>query len=196
MKDAFDIIYIFSPTYAFDDKWRAVPKKKVKHFAKYSDAILGGLLKGMDEKNIVRVRQGKRKLRPLFLFDDCGAEGIKHINQDNPFDRMIILARHLNYSVIISAQKMTMVSPNTRINQDVVMLFPSTNKIQLDSIYAEYGFGTPNSFRATLEYVWEEPYSFFTIVTQGPKTRYYKNVNSEIHFRSERRAIRTHAPTA
>lgn len=169
----FEEIYVFSPTFWLDGKWRNVEIDKSRVFTELKLEILAAI--------ISRIKKDPHKKR-LLVLDDCGAEDdIRKSGHKNEIDKMAFLAFHLNCSIIYCAQNKTSLSTPTRHNADGIVVFEPDNQEQLKEIYKEFGVGTIKEFNQLVDHATREPFDFLFIKRQGPKRQYYRNFTHRLN---------------
>lgn len=166
----FDDVYMFCPTYD-SNQWNLIKFNR------------GHVMRTYSEKRLLRIlnENKKRQRRILIIFSDCGAQDIKKPgNYRNPLDDAQMNARHYNCSFIFEAQNLASLSTPTRQNADGVVVYETTNSVEVDELYKYYGCGDRNQFRRILRLATKENYSFLFIYRQGPKQHYFVKFHSLI----------------
>ena len=123
------------------------------------DATLSPFLNGeyytpSSEKDLneyVQIASNDPALRTLLIVDDCAA----FIKRGDELCKLCTRYRHLNMSVIITAQYFMLLPPVIRTNTSICILFKIANDIELSKIIAEF----KNSFGSRLEEAYNSVFS-------------------------------------
>jgi hypothetical protein len=123
-KGIFDDIFIFSPTFHTDAKWKSIniPNDE-KIFDKYSDD---------DLQSIIDFQREEENLNNnvLIIFDDC----VGQFNKKSLINHFITRTRHENISCIFSVQYTKGLSPTIRANLTSIVVFNNVKKEEVSKI--------------------------------------------------------------
>jgi len=97
--------------------------------------------------------------------------------RNNKVGKILLKHRHLNLSIIFTAQKVNIVSRLVRANMTNIAIFKSLNKDELEDLNKTIDIDK-DEFRSLLEYATKDPYNFLFINVLKPK--FYKNFNEEL----------------
>ena len=163
----FDNVFVFCPTYYYQPIWHTIALDQNKIFTEYTDKTLAEITSSIS----------KCSGSNLIIFDDCGAEKIKHSNYKNPLDELVFNCRHigLGTSMIFTCQNLTQLSTSIRNNSEGVIIFETSNKYEKKMLYTNFGIGSEKDFAKLLNYCTRnEPHSFMFINKQTHPFSYHK----------------------
>jgi hypothetical protein len=105
-KRYFDEVVIYCGTMDSAQYWEKLPHKNVVVLHEWNPQEFYDYTKQLEEDQEKRKEKGKRMLNVCILFDDMAAESIsKRIaGRNSPLERLMLICRHLNCSVIILTQ--------------------------------------------------------------------------------------------
>jgi hypothetical protein len=163
-------IIIMSPTYWSDDVWKAIrrrcPQEKISYDS-FSEPIIREIYNFMSAE-----RQEGRYT--LLVVDDMTREMRKGPNDDAEkiYDRIVANNRHLNCTLIQSAQMVVHVAPEMRKNWDNVMMWKPINADELKHRYQVCGSMSMSQFESLLRYCSQQDHHFLYIKRLGTR-RYF-----------------------
>ena len=182
----FDKVYIFSPSLATskEDRLKSVPKAQ-----KYTT---------LNEENLQKVYeeiegQGERV---LLLMDDVVNDITKNSGVLPLLNKMMMNRRHLcgqdedgegcGLSMWLTTQVFNKVPRALRATADYHIIFKSTNKKELDTIFDEIILVPRNLFDDITKYVFDDKHNFLLIDTnESYENMYHKNLNKRLVFNKE-----------
>jgi hypothetical protein len=172
----FDVIYIFNRCRDSDDVWRGLEGEKrpvVEIHNDYLDEEVAEVIKEIEEVQEEQREMKKRPVNVLFVFDDCLYSGvIKKGGQKSSFNELIINRRHLNASVIFTAQNYMGLEPGMRTNNVSAVAIMGLNDRELKLISNEHngGLATEEQIAKMYQKVKErDPFGFLVINYQRPR---------------------------
>lgn len=179
----FHRIYVFSPTVHIDTKWRRLNLPKEHKFATVTHKDIIDIMLTQYTRLILWRKQGLDDPRVLVIFEDCGAEAeMRGHLYANPVDELMFNCRHLKISVWFSVQNMVSLSVPTRTNMDGMILFQTTNYLQIQTVYKEWGHGALKDFKALMENCTSGKFEFLFINRQGPAIEYFRTFKYRLHI--------------
>ena len=174
----YDEIYVFSPNIEIDDMWKGL--NITKKLSKFDRAFITKTMKA--QRSDIKTKGVHRSKKILFIFDDFAAE--KGIMKSSTLARIYMIFRHYNCSVVQLTQKYKAPSHTIRTNSSSVIVFNTSNGMELESILEEQKnlLLTTNEFRELFDSVTSSsPYAFLTIAHfEKDKTRMYRKNLSEV----------------
>lgn len=189
----FDRIYVFSPTWARDDKTGrcGIPDDQIYEDAEYYPEILQEIIATQAEEI---EEDGKENCEHvLLIFSDlAGAKGVFGSNK-GIMNKLAFNLRHYNISLIIDTQSLRQINSAFRDNFSGICIFGGiTNRLEIGKIYEEYlGDFTKDEANALLEYVFHDSrFNFLFINFQKDKnSRYFKNFNQLVINRKNNKLL-------
>lgn len=175
-KKFFDVIYIFNRCRDSDDVWRGLEGEKRPVVEIHNDYDDEELAKVISEAEDIQEEQRELKKRPvniLFVFDDCLYSGvIKKGGQKSAFNELIINRRHLNASVIFTAQNYIGLEPGQRTSNVSAVCVMGLNDRELKLISGEHngGLATEEQIGKMYKHIKDkDPFGFLVINYQKPR---------------------------
>jgi len=182
----FDKVFIFSPSLATSkiDRLKSIPKEQ-----KYSELNEENLQKVYDEIE----GQGERI---LLLLDDVVNDITKNSGVVPLLNKMMMNRRHLcgtdedgegcGLSMWLTTQVFNKVPRALRATADYHIIFKSTNKKELDTIFDEIVLVPRKLFDDITKYVFDDKHNFLLIDTNESYDKmYHKNLNKRLVFSEE-----------
>ena len=182
----FDKIYVFSPSLATakDDRLKSVPNER-----KYTELNEENLQKVYDEIE----GQGERV---LLLCDDVVNDVKKNAGVLNLLNKMMMNRRHIcgrdddgegcGLSMWFTSQIFNKLPRSLRASADYHIIFKSTNKKELDTIFDEIILVPRPIFDAMAKYVFDDKHNFLLIDTnESYENMYHKNLNKRLVFNKD-----------
>lgn len=178
-KGFFDNIFLVSPTSTGDKKFEKLLKEldqDGKYYSECSDDTVGEIIDRLKSfKDSFDEREEGRKPHSLVIFDDCLAYLPKSMEKSR-FNELITTSRHLKCSVWILVQKYNKVNPLIRAQQDLLSIFHTNNRRELESLEDDLNLDK-KQFKEIYEFATDEPNSFLHVSFIGGKPKYYKKFN-------------------
>lgn len=105
-KKYFDEVVVYCGTMDSKEHWEKLPHKHVAVLHEWDSNEFHEYIKQLEHDQEKRKEKGKRMLNVCILFDDMAAEGLaKHSGgKHSALERLMLICRHLNCSVIILTQ--------------------------------------------------------------------------------------------
>lgn len=182
----FDKVYVFSPSLATSkqDRLKSVPKEQ-----KYPELTEENLQKVYDEIE----NSGERV---LLLCDDVVNDIKKNSGVLPLLNKMMMNRRHIcgtdddgegaGLSMWLSTQVFNKLPRSLRSVADYHIIFKSTNKKELDTIFEEIILLPKPLFEEVCKYVFEDKHNFLLIDTnESYENMYHKNLNKRLIFNKE-----------
>ena len=130
-------IFIISNN-AMDNKMRILKAEKdvdAHNFMQFSEANLEAVYEEVEERALEAISEGKRPPNSLIVIDDVAfSGGLKESERKGTLSRIFCNGRHINLSVIVTAQKHSQLSTTKGRNQFLVVNFTE------DAIYQNSEF--------------------------------------------------------
>lgn len=172
----FSRIFVFSPTWALDDKTRRckIPEDQIFDDPSTYDEILQEIVAGQIED------KENGELEPvLLIFSDLAGSSLFSLRKDSVINRLAFNSRHFGISMLLDSQSLRQISNPFRENLSAVLLFGGiSNRLELKKIYDEFlGRYNEKEAKKIMEYVFKDsPYNFLTINFQQ-RGRLFRNWN-------------------
>lgn len=164
----FDKVYLFSPTFKFQNTFNDIEFNEKRIFEKFDPDIVNQIVKKNEElmEDI------------LICFDDCVAtKSFKSNTADHPLNDIASIGRHKNISIIVLSQRISNgSSPLMRNNCDYIALF-KVNDIERKIAYETWGLKCRNykEFEEYYFYATQNKYDFLLI--DRLEEKFYRNFN-------------------
>lgn len=175
-KGFFDNIMLVSPTAMRDkkfDKLREELDEENKYFTDCNDETIEEIMSKLQQFNDnFDEEEEERKPHNLIIFDDCLA-ALPKSTQKSKFNELITTSRHLKTSVWILVQKFNKVNPLIRDQVDLISIFKTNNKQELQTIEDSLNLDKKD-FENLYKFATYEPNSFLHISFFGGKPKYFK----------------------
>lgn len=180
-KDVFDNVFLISNTLHQDASYRPlIDKYSGTCYENYSDQTINDIInyhksfKDADEED---------KPRSLVILDDVANAGFK--KNSASVNYLATRSRHyLNGGgLIVSSQAINTINPVVRTQATAVVLGKTTNRKELETIYAHYGhnFGDERTFKEMLKYATSKPYGFLFINLDKQTPEAYSNFTEQLY---------------
>ena len=181
LRKHYNNIFLVSPTAKRDKKFKKLVDE-LEEDNKYYDALTEqNLAEIMDRINTYN--DGKDKPKNLLILDDVATD-LKSSNSKSLLNKTIITCRHMKTSVIILTQKYNKINPLIRSNADILSIFRTQNKKELNTIIDDLPV-KPDEFEMVYDYATtpddDNSNPFLHISLVGARTRYFKNFD-RIHL--------------
>jgi len=127
-------IFIISNN-AMDNKMRILKTEKdvdAHNFMQFSEPNLEAVYEEVEERALEAISEGKRPPNSLIVIDDVAfSGGLKESERKGTLSRIFCNGRHINLSVIVTAQKHSQLSTTMRSNASGAILFNnSMNEVE------------------------------------------------------------------
>lgn len=178
-KKHFNRIYWVSPTALKDlDKLGDIMEELIddgRYYDKYDEGDLQGIISEIAEYNdrYAEKHKGGKKPSHCIVIDDCQAELLNKKNK--VLHHLMTCSRHYNITVILSCQRYVGMPRIITANCDVFIFFKVKSKLERKRISDEYD--VPDE---TLQFCWDEPYSFITVSYANGKQELMKKFDKII----------------
>ena len=128
-----DNIFIVSNN-ALDNKMCILKKEKDVdggNFMEFSESNLNAIYEEVEERALDAINDGKKPPNSLIVIDDCAFSGGLKEKMNGTLSRIFCNGRHINLSVIVTAQKYSQLSTTMRTNASGAILFSnSMNEVE------------------------------------------------------------------
>jgi hypothetical protein len=172
----FDNIFLISPTSRNDKKFEKLVKEldaENKYFSECNDEVVDEIIERLKAFNeSFDEEEEGRKPHNLVLFDDCLAF-LPKSTQKSRFNELITTSRHLKTSVWILVQKYNRVNPIIRAQMDLLSIFHTNNKKELESLEDDLNLNK-HQFEEIYDFATSGNNSFLHISFFGGKPKYFK----------------------
>lgn len=156
-----------SRTYLADNKWRIVERLGLPMYI-FELFTLDAL------EAIQDIIKKDTRRRSLLVIDDMSRDLRLLRHAEYTYNRLVSNCRWMNLSIIQSAQMVTHVPPEMRVQWDYMITFKPENKDEAENVYKTAGCGTRTQFDILLDKCCSEAYSFLYINRNSPITHYFK----------------------
>ena len=176
LKKYYDNIYLFSTTAEMDDKFKKLIEEledEGKFFGMFSDEAMEGVLESIKNFN---EEHKKDHPRNLIIFDDMISQFPKSTDTHSIFNKFIVGGRHWKCDCIITSQQFRKLNTLIRSNIDIISLFPTINKKELNS-YTEELNVNKGELDMLLDKISDDKHKFLTINFMHGKPIFYENFN-------------------
>jgi hypothetical protein len=175
-KGCFENIFLISPTSRNDKKFEKLVKEldaENKYFSECNDEVVDEIIERLKAFNeSFDEEEEGRKPHNLVLFDDCLAF-LPKSTQKSRFNELITTSRHLKTSVWILVQKYNRVNPIIRAQMDLLSIFHTNNKKELESLEDDLNLNK-HQFEEIYDFATSGNNSFLHISFFGGKPKYFK----------------------
>jgi hypothetical protein len=170
-------IFIISPSLDTDPKLQTVIEQrdipKQNTFSFFDEELLKEMYNMIEEEYVEAVENKQKPNHYLWIFDDMSYSGIFKAKNFGIVKKMFSNGRHINLSVIITAQKASDIPTAAFENASAAFCFACSDR-QLDKIEQDMNYNTSRKefkkqFRATTK----EPHSFMLINFSNPAAERY-----------------------
>lgn len=170
-KNAFDAVFIFSPSIFMDDSCRFL-KEHFTCFTSYKDEYLEEILNSQEEFEV------KDMPKICIVIDDS----VGMIGRSSKLNHFLSRYRHWNCNVIMSVQSFKAISPIGRANAtDVCLMSGITNSKEWEKIIDEYD----NMYKSQLTRLYQEataePFNFLYLKLRKTPPEAYHNFTTKIY---------------
>jgi hypothetical protein len=177
-KGYFDEVIVYCGTMDSKEHWEKLPHKNVAVLHTWDSREFDEYIKQLEIDQEKRKEKGKRMLNVCILFDDMASEGLqKHsAGKHSALERLMLICRHLNCSVIILTQDSKIcMNPAMRNNCFYHILY-RVQRNDIEKISKEHcGDLTPEQFiRMYYSVIDSAPYQFLLIDYKAPPEKRFK----------------------
>lgn len=170
-------IYIINPSTNIDKKFRVIieeldiPKDNV--FTEYSNEVLDTIYEHLQNEGKEELAEDNTISPKLLILDDCSFGGGLKGKKNGALARLFANGRHLNISILLSAQKITDI-PRISSENCTFIIVGSCSQKQLDYISADHNIlPRRKDFNTMFRKATEEPFSFLVINYNNKSTDRY-----------------------
>lgn len=175
LRKTFNNIYLISPTAKRDPKFSKLVEELDEQGKFYDSCNEKNLLEIVDK--ISNYNSQKKSPKNLLIIDDCATE-LKSSTSKSTLNKIAITMRHLKTSMVFMTQKYNKINPLIRTNADLLSIFRTQNKKELNTIIDDLPV-KPEEFQAVYEYATtpdeQNTNPFLHISLFNARTRYFKN---------------------
>lgn len=172
LKKYYDNIYLFSTTADMDPKFEKLIEEldeEDKFIPTFSEEKLEQVL------NIIKDYNSQHNNpRNLIVFDDCISLFPKSTDKSSIFNKFIVGSRHYKTDCILTSQQFRKLNTLIRSNLDIISLFPTVNKKELNAYSEELNIEKV-PFEMALDKIQEDKHKFLTINFMHGKPIMYIN---------------------
>lgn len=135
------------------------------------DPVFGVIKK---KKKLKKKAIKKNIIQPssLLIMDDC-LHALPKSNQRSKINELFTTSRHKKLTIFITSQKYLKLNTIIRCNTDLLTVFHTDNKQELESIVDDWALDK-DKFKKAYDFATEEPYSFLHISFFGNKPLFFK----------------------
>ena len=199
-RDAFERIFVFSPSVDLDHVWKAVKKYQEDHMkAKESDKekLYYDHYDPEELEKIISTQNkvvkhlkagGKKKLFSILIVIDDFADEPAFTRQSKLLHSLFTRGRHNSISTIVSTQKFASIHPTIRVNATALIVYRLRNAKELESFVDEVsGLITKKDLIEIYKQATAEEYSFLyvNLVAKTIKDMFYKTFKCNIQLEDE-----------
>lgn len=166
-KNKFYRVVFISPTFAaqYEKLWKCLDPEGIEVYNDVSNKLLETILQ----------QQTENPRETLLVLDDI-ADALKTQVHQLTLNRIIANSRHLNLSICILSQKITMLPTLLRSQADCFIVYAACSFIELDALHREMSILPRLEFLKLFREATSEPYSFLCCsVCAGGKIELHKN---------------------
>lgn len=173
-------IFLVSPSIKNDDKLKKIIKIKdipdENLFLEYDEDVLNELYNMLQEEYEEAISNDEKPANKLIIFDDCSYKGDLKSKQFGIINKIFSNGRHINLSIICTAQKYSDILTSARENANGCIFFNCSNK-QLELIEADHNYlGSKKQFMNMFRNVMNAPHAFLVVnYTNDKDQRYLDN---------------------
>jgi len=178
-KNYFDEVVVYCGTMDSKQHWEELPHKNVVVLHEWNPKEFDDYIKQLEIDQEKRKEKGKRMLNVCLLFDDMASEGLnKHsAGKHSPLERLMLICRHLNCSVIILTQDSKIcMNPAMRNNCFYHVLY-RVQKNDIEKIAKEHAgdLSIDEFLRLYYSIIDSAPYQFMIIDYKAPVSKRFRH---------------------
>jgi hypothetical protein len=177
-------IFLVSPSITNDEKLKKIIKVKEipeeNLFLEYDEDVLKELYQMLQDEYEEAKANGEKPQNKLIIFDDMSYNGALKAKQHGIINKIFSNGRHINLSIITTAQKYSDLLTSSRENANGAIFFNCSNK-QLELIEADHNYlGSKKEFMNMFRKVMDEKHSFLVVNYTNPKEQRYLNKDFDV----------------
>jgi len=177
-------IFLVSPSITNDDKLRKLIKVKdipeENLFTEYDEDVLKELYKLLQNEYEEAKENKEKPQNKLVIFDDCSYNGALKSKQHGIINKMFSNGRHINLSIITTAQKYSDLLTSSRENCNGGIFFNCSNK-QLELIESDHNYlGNKKEFFNMFRHVMDDKHAFLVVNYTNSKEQRYLDKNFDV----------------
>lgn len=177
-------IFLVSPSIKNDEKLKKIIKIKdipeENLFIDYDEDVLKELYQLLQDEYEEAVANGEKPVNKLIIFDDMSYNGALKSKQHGIINKIFSNGRHINLSIITTAQKYSDLLTASRENANGCIFFNCSNK-QLELIEADHNYlESKKEFMKMFRNVMNEKHSFLVVNYTNPKEQRYLDKNFDV----------------
>lgn len=180
-----DDIYIFSGSIKTDNKIKMliknydIPEENLFNDKDDIDETLEAIYDLTEEEYNEAIENGEKPKNTLIILDDMAFGGDLKKKNNGMINKVFCNGRHINLSIIATAQKYSQLHTTQRENCSGVILFDCSDK-QLETIVEDHNiFDKKATFKKMFRERTKEPYSFMVINYSNNKKDRFLSMNFE-----------------
>jgi hypothetical protein len=178
----FHLIFLISPTASRDDKLKDLVddlSEQGQYYNELNDIVLHDIMTKIDtKKSKVKSKKKKKELQFLIIYDDC----IHQVKNCKMLQKLATQNRHYGiYNIYLLQKYNTYMPPLVRSNLDLISIFHSDNRKEIDSFIEEIGYDE-DILRSFYDFSTKEQYSFLHYNCYSLPVKFYKKFDP-IEFR-------------
>lgn len=166
-KKKFHKIIFISPTFAtqYDSLWKCLDPEGITVYEEVSDRLLDSIL----------LEQKKNPEPTLLVMDDI-ADALRTQVDQNTLNLLIANSRHLQLSICVLSQKLTMLPTLLRSQTDTYIMYAACSYIEVEALAREVSTMPKKEFLEFFHTATAAPYAFLCIgVYKGGKVELHPN---------------------
>ena len=176
-------IFIISPSIHSDPKLETLIEEKEiparNTFDFYDEELVEAIYQMIEDEYIEHVEKKKKPPNFLIFFDDLSSTGIFKAKSFGIINTIFSRGRHINLSVIMTAQKATDCPTNAFENMTMGVFFSCSDR-QMDKIEHDVNYHTNRKdFKKKFRDVTKESHSFLCVNFSNPPDEMYLDKNFE-----------------
>jgi len=177
-------IFLVSPSIKNDEKLKKIIKiKEIPEenlFTEYDEETLDAVYQMLQDEYEEAVANKEKPVNKLIIFDDMSYNGALKAKQHGIINKIFSNGRHINLSIITTAQKYSDLLTASRENANGAIFFNCSNK-QLELIEADHNYlGNKKEFMKMFRNVMNAPHSFLVVNYTNPKEQRYLDKNFDV----------------
>jgi len=178
-----DNIYIISPSINSDLKLKVLEQQKdippENLYEDYDELQLEAIYEFIEDEFNEAIRNKEKPKNCLIIFDDMSYSGALKKKKNGILSKMFSNGRHINLSVIVTAQRYSDILPAARSNASGVVLF-SLNDAELELVSKDHSYITLKTFKTLFRQNTKLKHDTFIINYNNELEELYLNKNYEL----------------
>lgn len=176
-----DNIYIFSGSLKTDNKIKTIIKQfdipESNLFNEYSEEALDAIYELTEEEYEEAIENKEKPKNTLIILDDMAFGGDLKKKNSGAINRVFCNGRHINMSIIATAQKYSQLHTTQRENCSGVIVWECSQK-QLELIAEDHNiFENKKDFIKMFRELTDKPHSFMVINYSNPKSQRFMDMS-------------------